>query len=119
LKSLGMDSILALIFGFLLFIGLSYSGLTAGLNQNLEESSGMKAYFYMMVGAVILMVLVEVLSISPQSRVFFCIGAMLGGAVMRDQITAIIGFGGFTLTFMIELVRWQQRTVAEAYRRRK
>jgi hypothetical protein len=119
MKSLGIDSIIALIFGFLLFLGISYSGLTAGLNQDLQESSGMKAYFFMMLGAVILMGLVEILAISPQSRVLFCIGAMLGGAVMKDQVAAIMGFGGFTLTFMIELVRWQQRSVAEAYRRRK
>ena len=118
-KYLRGDVIIAFLTGFFLFAGISYSGILDSANTSLSKTTGFKGYAIVMLGAILLMGLVELLSLSAGSRVSFCIGAAIGGAIMFNMAAILIGFGGFTLTFMIELMRWQERRVAEMYAKRK
>ncbi len=116
-QSIGWDTVLSFVIGLVFFVGLSYSGILDKANSSLSQPTGIYGYAVVMVGAIVLMGLVEVMQMSGGARIAFTIGAGVGGALAKNVAAVLIGFGGFTLTFLIELIRWQQRKIMEAYQR--
>ncbi len=99
----------------LLFIGIISSGALDNLNQRLSQEADYESYFIVMLGALGVAGFIQFISISSASKISFCAGIIVAGIIYYNIATMLLGFGGLTITLLIELPRWQQRKFMERY----